>query len=103
MPFALHGRRDAAFSGSELRPAEGGVAWAATLLNDIVEHFEKRNPEALLANLDPATLDVDLMCEIADKYGDARFTSARLRQQPHHSRGSKIGGWTRSTSSQLVR
>jgi predicted TIM-barrel fold metal-dependent hydrolase len=71
---------------------EGGVAWAATLLNDIVEHFEKRNPEALLANLDPATLDVDLMCEIADKYGDARFTGARLREQPHHSRGSKIAG-----------
>jgi predicted TIM-barrel fold metal-dependent hydrolase len=68
---------------------EGGVAWAVTLLNDIVEHFEKRNPEALLANLDPATLDVELMCELADRYGDGRMTGARMRERPHHSRGSK--------------
>ncbi len=33
---------------------EGGVAWAVTLLNDIVEHFEKRNVTDMLENLDPA-------------------------------------------------
>jgi predicted TIM-barrel fold metal-dependent hydrolase len=67
---------------------EGGVAWAVTLLNDIVEHFEKRNPAALLENLDPATLDVELMCELADRFGDERMTGARMRERPHHSRGS---------------
>jgi predicted TIM-barrel fold metal-dependent hydrolase len=69
---------------------EGGVAWAVTLLNDIVEHFEKRTPAALLENLDPATLDVELMCRLAETFGDGRMTGARMRERPHHSRGSNL-------------
>ena len=62
---------------------EGGVAWAVTLLNDIVEHFEKRNVEDLIENLDPAKLDVDVLARLADEYGDARITGARVRERPH--------------------
>jgi hypothetical protein len=62
---------------------EGGVAWAVTLLNDIVEHFEKRNVSALLENLDPAKLDLDLLSSLADRYGGSRITGARVRERPH--------------------
>ena len=64
---------------------EGGVAWAMTLLNDIVEHFEKRNVVDLLENLDPAKLDIDLLARLTDEYGDARLTGARMRERPHSS------------------
>lgn len=67
---------------------EGGVAWAVTLLNDIVEHFEKRNVADLVENLDPGKLDVDLLANLADTYGDARITAARVRERPH-SRSSQ--------------
>jgi hypothetical protein len=67
---------------------EGGVAWAMTLLNDIVEHFEKRNVTDLLENLDPAKLDVELLAQLADEYGNERITGARVREKPH-SRSSR--------------
>ena len=67
---------------------EGGVAWAVTLLNDIVEHFEKRNVTDLLENLDPAKLDVELLAQLADEYGNERITGARVRAKPH-SRSSQ--------------
>jgi predicted TIM-barrel fold metal-dependent hydrolase len=59
---------------------EGGVAWAVTLLNDIVEHFEKRNVEHMEANLDPAKLDVPLLAELFDRYGNAYLTGDRIRE-----------------------
>jgi predicted TIM-barrel fold metal-dependent hydrolase len=62
---------------------EGGVAWAVTLLNDIVEHFEKRNVTDLLENLDPGKLDIDLLAQLADEYGGPRITGARVRERPH--------------------
>jgi hypothetical protein len=62
---------------------EGGVAWAVTLLNDIVEHFEKRNVTALLENLDPAKLDVELLAGLADRYGSSGLTGARVREHPY--------------------
>ena len=63
---------------------EGGVAWAMILLNDIVEHFEKRNVASLMANLDPARLDIDLLARLFDEYGNAYLTGERLRESPHH-------------------
>jgi predicted TIM-barrel fold metal-dependent hydrolase len=62
---------------------EGGVAWALTLLNDIVEHFEKRNIEDLLENLDPEKLDVELLASLFDRYGDERLTGDSIRKNPH--------------------
>ena len=54
-----------------------------TLLNDIVEHFEKRNVGDLLENLDPAKLDVDLLAQLADRYGGDRLTGKNIREKPH--------------------
>ena len=46
---------------------EGGVSWALNLLSDIIEHWEKRNADALEKNLNPDLLDVDLL----DHHGHA--------------------------------
>jgi predicted TIM-barrel fold metal-dependent hydrolase len=62
---------------------EGGVAWALTLINDIVEHFEKRNVEALERDLDPAKLDVGLLSELFERFGNERLTGARIAAAPH--------------------
>jgi predicted TIM-barrel fold metal-dependent hydrolase len=47
---------------------ECGVGWASILLADVVEHWEKRRPEAL-AQLDPATIDWSLVAELFERYG----------------------------------
>ena len=49
---------------------EGGVGWAALLYNQIFEHWEKRNVDALLANLDPATVDRALFTELYAAYAE---------------------------------
>jgi predicted TIM-barrel fold metal-dependent hydrolase len=62
---------------------EGGVSWAVTLLNDIVEHWEKRNFEVLQRDLDPAKLDVALLTDLFERFGDARLTGAQIAAHPH--------------------
>ena len=62
---------------------EGGVAWAVNLLNDLVEHFEKRNVEAMERNLDPAKLDVDLLEKLFRDFGNPRLAPERIRARPH--------------------
>ncbi len=52
---------------------EGGVNWAVSLYNDLVEHWEKRNIDALREWLDPAQIDRTLLAELVEKYGGARF------------------------------
>jgi len=47
---------------------ECGVSWAAQMLIDTVEHWEKRNVEAL-AQLDPSRLDRDEMGRLFERYG----------------------------------
>jgi predicted TIM-barrel fold metal-dependent hydrolase len=64
---------------------EGGVGWAVNLLNDIVEHWEKRNVGSMAENLDPALLDVDLLERLFREFGDARHTGERIRANPHGS------------------
>jgi predicted TIM-barrel fold metal-dependent hydrolase len=49
---------------------ECGVGWAAILLADLVEHYEKRNVEAL-HRLDPSTVDYDELEVLARRYGQA--------------------------------
>lgn len=63
---------------------ECGAGWALTLLNDIVEHWEKRNVRYLQSSLDPDKLDIALMAELFEKFGDARHTAERFLQNPHH-------------------
>jgi len=47
---------------------ECGVAWAAVLASDLVEHWERRSPEGLPAT-DPALLDVAQLVELFARYG----------------------------------
>ena len=51
---------------------EGGVAWGASLLADLVGHWEKRNRDSI-HELDPARLDVDEVVGLFEQYGTARY------------------------------
>ncbi len=62
---------------------EGGVAWASALYNSLVEHFEKRSLDAMLENLDPAKLDVELMARMAAQYGKPYHTAERMLAYRH--------------------
>lgn len=61
---------------------EGGVAWACALYNDLFEFWEKRNVDWLKEHMDPAKLDMDLMVEMFERYGDARLTPDYIRAHP---------------------
>jgi predicted TIM-barrel fold metal-dependent hydrolase len=61
---------------------EGGVAWALNLLNDLIEHWEKRNVDALLENLDPGKLDLDLLERLYGEFGDQHLRADRIRTAP---------------------
>ena len=50
---------------------EGGVGWACSLYNDLIEHWEKRNLKAMRENLDPANLDRAALAQLYDRYGGA--------------------------------
>lgn len=71
------------FPGLSFGFLEGGVAWAVNLLNDIAEHWEKRNVDALEQNLDPERLDVDLLERLFREFGSPRLTPQRIRANPH--------------------
>jgi len=47
---------------------EGGVAWGASLVCDLVERWEKRNADAV-RQFDPARIDVPYLLELFDRYG----------------------------------
>jgi predicted TIM-barrel fold metal-dependent hydrolase len=57
---------------------EGGVGWASALYNDLCEFWEKRNVEYLRNNMDPATLNMDLMVAMFEKYGNDYLTAERI-------------------------
>ena len=77
---------------------EGGVAWACSLLGDLVGHWEKRNAQSIGA-LDPDRLDVDALLALFDRYGDdrvragleraARRTSPARARVPSNSTSSR--------------
>jgi predicted TIM-barrel fold metal-dependent hydrolase len=48
---------------------ECGVGWGCTLLSDIVEHWEKRNLDALHRNLDPALVDWAQLEHLVRRHG----------------------------------
>ena len=66
---------------------EGGVAWACSLLGDLVGHWEKRNADAIHA-LDPDALDVDALLALFDRYGDARVRAGLVELRAYFSRPS---------------
>jgi predicted TIM-barrel fold metal-dependent hydrolase len=64
---------------------EGGVAWACSLLADLLGHWEKRNA-ATIGDLDPANLDVDALMGEFDRYGDDETRAARERLAEYFAR-----------------
>jgi predicted TIM-barrel fold metal-dependent hydrolase len=52
---------------------EGGVGWAANLYNDLCEHWEKRNLDALRRNLAPSLVDRARLRALFERYGDDRY------------------------------
>ena len=71
---------------------EGGAGWAGQLYNSLFEYWEKRNLDALSRNLDPAKLDVDLLVEMFEKYGDEHLTPERIRAEPHQPASTQFFG-----------
>jgi len=69
---------------------EGGTGWASQLFNSLFEYWEKRSLEALSKNLDPAKLNVDLLVEMFEKYGNEYLTPERIRGNPHHPASSQL-------------
>ena len=66
---------------------EGGVAWACSLLGDLVGHWEKRNGSAIHA-LDPDALDVDALLALFEQYGDARVHAGLAELRTYFTRPS---------------
>jgi Amidohydrolase len=58
---------------------EGGTGWACQLFGDLIEHWERRNADAM-ANMHPSKLDRDLLMQLAEKFGD-EDVRATLRKQ----------------------
>jgi predicted TIM-barrel fold metal-dependent hydrolase len=69
---------------------EGGVGWAAQFYNSLFEYWEKRNLAALKKNLDPAKLDIDLMIEMFEQYGNDYLTPDRIRAEPYQPISSNL-------------
>jgi hypothetical protein len=64
---------------------EGGVAWACSLLGDLVGHWEKRNAAAISA-LDPDRLDVNALLALFERYGDDRVRAGLTELRAYFSR-----------------
>ena len=69
---------------------EGGAGWATQLYNSLFEYWEKRNLKALAENLDPTKLDVDLLVEKFEKYGNEYLTAERIRSDPDHPVSTRL-------------
>ena len=54
---------------------EGGVGWACQLYADLIEHWERRNVDAL-EEVNPDNLDQKLLIELAQQYGNADMAEA---------------------------
>ena len=52
---------------------EGGVGWACNLLTDLIGHWEKRTPEALMQNTLPTNLDMEQLAELFRRHGGQRY------------------------------
>jgi hypothetical protein len=55
---------------------EGGAAWACSTYTRMIDHWKKRNSEAL-RRLDPARLDQPLFAELIDRYGHEKIRAFR--------------------------
>ena len=57
---------------------EGGAAWAAALLSDLIGHLEKRGPTGI-DRYDPARLDREHLLELVDEFGPPAISCRRDR------------------------
>ncbi len=64
---------------------EGGVMWGASLLADLVGHWEKRGSHAI-GDLDPERLDVAAVMALVRQYGSDDIVSASARIEEFLSR-----------------
>lgn len=64
---------------------EGGVMWGASLLADLLGHWDKRGAHAI-ETLDPARLDVEAVMALVDRYGTDDMRAERSRIAEHLAR-----------------
>ncbi len=64
---------------------EGGVAWAVSLLADLIGHWDKRRAGAI-EDLDPAKLDVDAVIRALSEHGEADVRAGIERIRADFSR-----------------
>jgi len=64
---------------------EGGVAWAVSLLADLIGHWDKRNAGAI-GQLDPAILDVAAVMKTLEEYGEPAVLGQLERIREYFSR-----------------
>ena len=64
---------------------EGGVMWGASLLADMVGHWEKRGAHAI-GDLDPDRLDVSAVMSLVDRYGTEDMVQSRSRLEEYLKR-----------------
>ncbi|NQV55944.1 MAG: amidohydrolase family protein, partial [Rhodospirillales bacterium] len=69
------------FPGLNIAFLEGGVGWACNLYHNIFEHWERRNAKAMSEFLDPRTLDVELLANMAATYVTPGVTQERVRAE----------------------
>jgi predicted TIM-barrel fold metal-dependent hydrolase len=55
---------------------EGGVAWACSTYTRMIDHWKKRNAQAI-QSLDPARLDQALFAKLIDEYGHEKIRAYR--------------------------
>lgn len=75
---------------------EGGAAWGAALLADLVGHWEKRNGEAI-KNYDPSSADHALLLQLYNKYGND-LTGGRNHSDATSITGGSLGRATNKFS-----
>jgi predicted TIM-barrel fold metal-dependent hydrolase len=66
----LFGGVPARFPDLPMTFLECGVSWAMQMLNDVIEHWEKRNID-VIGTMDPELLDRTALAEYMSKYGGA--------------------------------
>ena len=68
---------------------EGGVGWACQLYVDLIEHWEKRNIDAL-EEVNPANLDNTLFRELAETYGTPIIAEVLRKREAKQNTSSSL-------------
>ena len=85
LPLAVLRRRAEALPDAEFRLPRRRRRLGVRALQHSVRILGEAQRRALRENLDPAKLDIDLLVDMFEKYGNAYLTPERIRAEPHHS------------------